>query len=186
MLPRLQKTILTLQTNGVTLLAKSDIAADRVPGFSLQDELKTLGTAGLTPLQVLQTATLNLAKVMGRSADYGSVVPGKIADLLSLDQDPTKDVAALQQINAIVLHGRLLSRPDLDYQLSAGHTGGRSELISQRSGNRWESRQRLSSRLQVLGRRKCLRTSLLRLDEKLAPRTNASKPSGRLAAQPSA
>jgi imidazolonepropionase-like amidohydrolase len=117
MLPRLQKTVAKLQTNGVTLLAGSDIAADRVPGFSLQDELKALGTAGLTPLQVLQTATLNPAKVMGRSADYGSVILGKIADLLLPDQDPTKDVAALQQINAIVLHGRLLSRSDLDYQL---------------------------------------------------------------------
>jgi imidazolonepropionase-like amidohydrolase len=117
MLPRLQKTIAKLQTNGVTLLAGSDIAADRIPGFSLQDELKALGTAGLTPLQVLQTATLNPAKVMGRSADYGSVVPGKIADLLLLDEDPAKDVAALQQINAIVLHGRLLRRSALDDQL---------------------------------------------------------------------
>ena len=45
MLPRLQKTIAKLQIAGVTLLAGSDIAGDRVPGFSLQDELKALGNA---------------------------------------------------------------------------------------------------------------------------------------------
>lgn len=113
----LQKTITKLQTKGVTLLAATDIAADRVPGFSLQDELTALENAGLTPVQVLQTATLNFAKEMGRSADYGSLAPGKIADLFLHDEDPTKDVAALQPINAFVLHGRLLSRSALDDQL---------------------------------------------------------------------
>jgi len=103
-LPRLQKTIAKLQTNGVTILAGSDVAGDRVPEFSLQDELKALSAAGLTPIEVLQAATLSPAKVMGRSADYGSVVAGKIADQLLLDEDPTKNVAAFRQIDAVVLH----------------------------------------------------------------------------------
>lgn len=75
MLPRLQQTTLQLQLAGVTLLAATDIAADRVPGFSLHDELDLLSGAGLTPLQVLQAATLNPAKVMGRTADYGTIEP---------------------------------------------------------------------------------------------------------------
>jgi imidazolonepropionase-like amidohydrolase len=117
MLPRLLSTIAKLQAGGVTLLAGTDIAANRVPGFSLQDELQALSTAGLTPLQVLQTATLNPAKVMKRFADYGSVEQGKIADLLLLDADPTRDVSALHQIRAVVVHGRLLNRSALDGQL---------------------------------------------------------------------
>jgi imidazolonepropionase-like amidohydrolase len=117
MLSGLERTIAKMQISGVTLLAGTDIAAYRVPGFSLQDELKALGSAGLTPLQVLQTATLNPAKVMGRTADYGSVVQGKIADLLLLDEDPTKDVAAMQRINAVILHGRLLNEAALHDQL---------------------------------------------------------------------
>lgn len=117
MLPGLQKTIAKLQVSGVTLLAGTDIAGYRVPGFSLQDELKALAIAGLTPLQVLQTATLNPARVMGRTADYGFVAQGKIADLVLLDEDPTKDVTALRRINAVVLHGRLLNKPALDAQL---------------------------------------------------------------------
>jgi imidazolonepropionase-like amidohydrolase len=117
MLSGLQRTIAKMQTSGLTLLAGSDIAAYRVPGFSLQDELKALGNAGLTPIQVLQTATLNPAKVMGRTADYGSVVEGKIADLVLLDEDPTKDVAALQEINAVILHGQFFNEAALHEQL---------------------------------------------------------------------
>lgn len=116
--PRLLKTIARLQAAGVTVLAGTDIAGDRIPGFSLHDELDTLGKAGLTPLQVLQAATLNPAKVMKRTGDYGAVETGKVADLLLLDADPTKNVAALHQIAGVVLHGRVLDRAALDRQFA--------------------------------------------------------------------
>lgn len=119
MLPRLQATTLRLQKAGVTLLAGTDVAADRVPGFSLHDELDLLAGAGLTPLQVLQAATLDPAKVMGKTADYGTVESGKLADLVLLDANPIGDVAALHRIDAVVMHGRLIRRPDLDAQLRA-------------------------------------------------------------------
>ena len=119
MLPRLQATALRLQRAGVTLLAGTDVAGDRVPGFSLHEELDLMAGAGLTPLEVLQAATLNPAKVMGRTADYGTVEPGKLADLVLLDADPTRSTAALHRIDAVVLHGRPLDRPALDAQLRA-------------------------------------------------------------------
>lgn len=117
MLPRLQATALRLQKAGVTLLAGTDVAADRVPGFSLHEEVDLLASAGLTPLQVLQAATLNPARVMGKEADYGSVEAGKVADLVLLEDDPTRSAAALHRIYAVVLHGRRLERLDLDAQL---------------------------------------------------------------------
>ena len=77
-------------------------------------------TAALkTPLQVLQAATLNPARVMHRTADYGTVEPGKIADLLLLDSDPTRSAAALHHIAGVVLHGRILDRSALDGLLRA-------------------------------------------------------------------
>jgi imidazolonepropionase-like amidohydrolase len=88
-----------LQSAGVILLAGTDIAGDRVPGFSLHQELDAFATAGLSPLQVLQSATLNPAVVMKRTTDYGTVEPGKIADLILLDADPTKTVNALHSID---------------------------------------------------------------------------------------
>ena len=117
MLPRLKATVLRLQQAGVTLLAGTDVAASRVPGFSLHEELDLLAQAGLTPLQVLQAATLNPAKIMGRTGDYGAVEAGKIADLVLIERDPTRSTTALHHLSAVVLHGRLLDRAALDEQL---------------------------------------------------------------------
>jgi imidazolonepropionase-like amidohydrolase len=114
MLPELLATVGRMQQAGVVVLAGTDIATDRIPGFSLHDELDLLARAGLTPLEVLQAATLNPARVMKRLSDYGTVAPGRIADLVMLDGDPSRDPAALHRIAAVVLHGRLRDRPRLD------------------------------------------------------------------------
>lgn len=90
----LLKTVAGLRAAGVTILAGTDVAGHRIPGFGLHDELDALAKASLTPLQVLQAATLNPATVMKLTSDYGAVEPGKIADLLLLEADPTQDVAA--------------------------------------------------------------------------------------------
>jgi imidazolonepropionase-like amidohydrolase len=95
---------------GVILLAGTDIAGDRVPGFSLHEELDELSVAGLSPLQVLQAATLNPSIAMKRTADYGTVEAGKIADLVLLDADPTQTVSALHRIDQVFLHGKPLNR----------------------------------------------------------------------------
>jgi hypothetical protein len=87
--------------------------------LSLHEELDLLARAGLTPLEVLQAATLNPAEVMGRTADAGAVEPGKIADLLLFDGDPTRSTTALHPVSALVLHGRLLDCAALDQQLRA-------------------------------------------------------------------
>lgn len=59
---------------------------------------------------------------MGKEADYGTVEPGKVADLVLVGGDPTRSAAALHHIEAVVLHGRLLGRLDLDEQLRAAET----------------------------------------------------------------
>lgn len=113
-LPLLQQTTLCLQQAGVTLLAGTNIAADGVPGFSLHDGLDLLADAGLTPLQLLQAAILNPPKVIHRTADYGTIGPGKIADMLLLEGDPVCDARALHRIAAVVLNGELLDLSALD------------------------------------------------------------------------
>ena len=117
MIPRLQQTVAKLGKAGVTILAGTDLAASRVPGFSLQDELKDLAVSGLTPLEVLQSATLNPATVMHLTAHYGTIEAGKRADMILLSADPTKDASALNSIRAVVLHGKLFDRRALDAQL---------------------------------------------------------------------
>lgn len=83
------------------------------PGFGLHDELRLLVEAGLTPLQVLQSATLNPARFLGRTDDLGTVEAGKLADLVLLDANPLEDIGNTRRIRAVVVDGRLLERPAL-------------------------------------------------------------------------
>ena len=88
------------------------------PGFSLHEELQRLVAAGFTPLEALQTATLNPAKFLGMEDRVGSIEKGKLADLVLLDANPLEDIRNTQKIAGVVLNGRYLSRTDLDKMLA--------------------------------------------------------------------
>jgi imidazolonepropionase-like amidohydrolase len=81
-----------------------------VPGFGLQQELINLHNAGLTNLQVLQTATINPAKFLYREKELGTVAVGKYADLLILDDNPLLDISYTQNIFAVIVNGKYLSK----------------------------------------------------------------------------
>lgn len=104
---------------GVPFLAGTDTAAGVhiFPGFSLHQELALFVKAGLTPLQALQTATLNPAKFLNRLSDLGTVERGKLADLVLLDADPLENIDNASKIRAVVLAGRYFDRPALDRML---------------------------------------------------------------------
>ena len=67
--------------------------------------MKLLTDAGLTPLQAIQTATKNAAAVLHLD-DRGVIAPGKLADLLVVDGDPSKDIAAVDNIDSVWRRGR--------------------------------------------------------------------------------
>ena len=90
---------------GVPLVA----GTDSIPGFTLQAELALYVEAGLTPAQALQIATRNGATYTGTSHERGSVAPGKLADLVLLDGDPTVDIANLRKVALVVTQGHWLS-----------------------------------------------------------------------------
>src|ERR1700722_14372611 len=100
----------------VPLLAGTDTPAgvDVIPGFSLHLELIYLVQAGLTPLQALQTATINPARFLDKTADFGTVEEGKIADLVLLLANPLDEIYLTQTTAGVVLNGRYLSSQDLD------------------------------------------------------------------------
>jgi imidazolonepropionase-like amidohydrolase len=105
-----------LHAAGVPFLAGTDAPAgvDLIPGVSLHLELQRFVAAGFTPLQALQTATLNPAKFYNRRQDFGAVQPGRLADLLLLQANPLLDIANTRRIVGVVADGRYLSRPALD------------------------------------------------------------------------
>jgi hypothetical protein len=105
-----------MERAGVGLLAGTDLAS-RSPGFSVHDELSLFVEGGLTPLQALQTATINPARYFG-SDQFGTVERGKLADLILLDANPLDDIRNTQRIRAVVANGRYFSRTELDTILS--------------------------------------------------------------------
>jgi hypothetical protein len=114
-----------MQNAGVKLLAGSDSPNPfDVPGFALHGELELFVKAGLTPAQALRTATCNTAAFL-RLRDDGSISPGKLANLVVLRADPLADIRNTRQIDAVIVRGKLLSRPDLDKLLEGALTARR-------------------------------------------------------------
>ena len=115
-----------LKAAGIPFLAGTDTPAgvDVLPGFSLHLELQRLVDAGFTPLEALQTATINPARFLGKTADLGTVAKAKIADLVLLDADPTQDIRNTRKIAGVVLNGRYFSRQDLDLMVSRARAAG--------------------------------------------------------------
>lgn len=98
---------------GVPIVAGTDDLA----GFTLQSELQLLVKAGLTPAQALQVATRNGARYTRTSNERGSIVPGKLADLVLVDGDPTKDIADVRKVAAVITRGYLIYPREIDTAL---------------------------------------------------------------------
>jgi len=95
------------------------------PGFGLHDELALLVGSGLTPLAALQLATINPARFLGRSAELGTIEPGKIADLVLLRADPLADIHNTTQIEGVWLRGKYFDEAGLRQLLEGAKESAR-------------------------------------------------------------
>jgi len=84
------------------------------PGFILHEELRLMQKNGLSPLETLRTATTNAAEAMGRSAEFGSIEPGRRADMILLSANPLVDSSNLLRVETVMVRGIVLTRKDLD------------------------------------------------------------------------
>jgi len=64
--------------------------------------------AGMTPLQALQAATTQAARMLAMDADVGSVTVGKFADIIAVSADPVKDIHALRTIDFVMKGGAVV------------------------------------------------------------------------------
>jgi hypothetical protein len=64
--------------------------------------------AGVPPMKAIQAATINVAKAFKKDKDYGSVEPGKVADLSIIEGDPLKDIWMTQNVRMVVMDGNLI------------------------------------------------------------------------------
>jgi imidazolonepropionase-like amidohydrolase len=98
-----------LHQAGVGILAGTDAPLRNAPpGFGLHDELAWLVEAGLSPREALTAATTGAASFLRLQDSLGTIEPGKLADLVLLDADPTTDIRNTRRIHAVVADGRVI------------------------------------------------------------------------------
>jgi imidazolonepropionase-like amidohydrolase/Tol biopolymer transport system component len=77
------------------------------PGIAAHWEVWSFVRGGMTPIEALRAGTIVSAQSLGMAQDIGSLEPGKLADLVVLDADPTVDIANSDKIARVMLGGRL-------------------------------------------------------------------------------
>lgn len=92
-----------LHRAGVPIVA----GTDHIPGFTLHSELELYVRAGMTPAEALQIATRNGA-LYSRTPDRGSIAPGKLADLVLVDGDPTKTIGDIRKVALVITQGAVI------------------------------------------------------------------------------
>ncbi|QWP78666.1 amidohydrolase family protein [Lysobacter sp. K5869] len=99
--PSMLKLLKSLHDAGITLLP----GTDAMSGYMLHAELETYARAGIPNAEVLRLATLTPAQVLGVDKDRGYIAPGKYADLVLIDGDPTKDMRDIRKVDAVFKGG---------------------------------------------------------------------------------
>ena len=114
---------------GVQIIAGTDgVGTGKLlPGFGLQHELELLARAGLTPIQVIQSATINSARALRKEKDLGSIEAGKFADMVILNSSPLIDIRNTSNIDGVMIRGRLLDRKALDEMLTRAEAAARKK-----------------------------------------------------------
>ncbi|MCB9765573.1 MAG: amidohydrolase family protein [Alphaproteobacteria bacterium] len=101
-----------LHEAGVPLVMGSDAPAwpimySQIPGYSSVRELELLGRVGLSPAEVLASATTVPAEMLGIEDSAGRIAEGRPADLVVLGDDPLEDVSAYREIRYVMHQGEL-------------------------------------------------------------------------------
>jgi len=96
---------------GGPIAAGSDAANQLlIPGYSLHEEMALLVAAGLTPLEAITAATRRGAQLL-HADSLGMLAPGKVADIVVLNGNPTGNILATRNIAFVMIRGRVI-RPD--------------------------------------------------------------------------
>ena len=102
-LPAMLRLLKALYDAGVTIIPGTDSLA----GYGLHHELELYVRAGIPPAEVLRLATLTSAQVIGVNGERGVIAPGKLADLILVDGDPSAQIADIDKLVLVMKGGRI-------------------------------------------------------------------------------
>lgn len=94
---------------GVQIVA----GTDQGNGYALHREMEIYQEAGIPATKVLQIATIDAATLMNRDKELGSITPGKIADLILVNGDPTSHIQDIRKIETVIQSGNVLKPAEL-------------------------------------------------------------------------
>jgi len=101
--PAMLRLLKAIHDAGVTIIPGTDSLA----GYTLHHELELYVRAGIAPAEVLRMATWTSALVMGVDKDRGVIAPGKLADMILVDGDPTKNTQDINKITTVIKGGKV-------------------------------------------------------------------------------
>jgi hypothetical protein len=101
--PAMLRLLKALYDAGVTIIPGTDALA----GYMLHHELELYTRAGIPPAEVLRMATWTPSLVMGVDKDRGIIAPGKLADMILVDGDPTKNIQDINKITMVIKGGKV-------------------------------------------------------------------------------
>ena len=101
-----ERTVLQIVRGGGRVTAGTDAPINPY-GLALLMELESYASGGLTPVEVLRTATTVSAEALGAGADLGSIEPGKLADLVVIDGNPLANIRDLRRVKRVVKDGQV-------------------------------------------------------------------------------
>jgi len=111
--PALLKLLKALYDAGVTIVPGTDSFA----GYNLHRELELYAQAGIAPAEVLRMATLTPALVMGVNKDRGVIAAGKLADMVLVDGDPSRNISDIRHIYRTFKGGKIIDPAALELRL---------------------------------------------------------------------
>lgn len=107
MVPRMEQTMRMAQELGVRLITGSDTGYGPESVSRVGVEVANFVKVGLSPIEAIRGATLYSAELLGIAEDTGVIEPGKEADLIVVVEDPLENIAAIQDVVAVVSNGRV-------------------------------------------------------------------------------
>ena len=103
-----RENVSRMAQRGVKLIAGTDAGFALYPFGDLVTELEEMVACGMSATDVLLAATRVAAEALQIDSSVGTLAPGKKADLLVVDGDPTRDIASLRGVQAVVLGGTVV------------------------------------------------------------------------------
>ncbi|HEX8649894.1 MAG TPA: amidohydrolase family protein [Pyrinomonadaceae bacterium] len=111
-----QRNVKKLFDAGILVAAGTDAPYPGVlQGEGIHRELELLVEAGLSPLEAITVATKNAALLMNAADEWGTLAPGKVANIVLITGHPDKHISDTRNIETVIQAGRLLDREKLKF-----------------------------------------------------------------------